>query len=102
MSFAELSEHQHRWTRRKVLKACALAVGAPALVPGRVLGLDGVAPASETVRVGMIGCGGRAVGMYPEIADVKGFRVVASCDCQRPLAEKYAKQYGDNGQWGVY
>jgi predicted dehydrogenase len=102
MSSGKPSEHEHRWTRRKILKAGAVAIGVPAFVPGSVLGLAGVAPASETVRVGMIGCGGRAVGMFPECADVKGFRVVASCDCRLSLAEEYAKQYCGHDKWGVY
>ena len=51
---------RYHWTRREILKTAAAAMALPMLVPGRVLGLDGAAPASETVRVGIIGCGGRA------------------------------------------
>ena len=40
--------------------AGAAAITLPALMPARALGRDGAAPASETVRVGIIGCGGRS------------------------------------------
>lgn len=102
MSLSQIAEKKSRWTRRDILKTGALAVGAPMFLPGSVLGLDGTAPPSETVRVGMIGCGARAVGMYSEIAEVKGFKLTAACDCQLPLAEKFAKGYAVGEKWGVY
>jgi predicted dehydrogenase len=74
----------------------------PAIVPGRVLGLDGAAPASETVRVGVIGCGGRAHGVVGDGKDVRGFRVVAVCDCQVSKAQGFAKARGGDEKWGVY
>ncbi|MBM4088586.1 MAG: Gfo/Idh/MocA family oxidoreductase [Planctomycetes bacterium] len=77
------------------------ALAAPTLVPGRVLGLNGTAPPSETVRVGVIGCGGRA-RLIAEGADVKGFEVVAACDCLRALAETYVKELSGGKPWGVY
>lgn len=90
----------NRWTRRDVLKAGA-AAALPALVPGQVLGLNHSASPSETVKVGVIGCGGRA-GLIREGADVKGFRVVAACDCQLAKAENYAKRLSGGQRWGVY
>ena len=92
---------QSHWSRREILKAGAAAMALPALVPGRVLGLDGAAPPSETVRVGVIGCGGRA-HLVREGADVKGFQVVAACDCQRKKAEKYVKAVSGGQNWPVY
>ena len=89
-----------RWTRRELLKAGAAALSLPALVPGKVLGLDRKAAPSETVRVGVIGCGGRA-GLIGEGRDVKGFNVVTCCDCQVQRAEKYAKAHGQ-GKWNSY
>ncbi len=88
------------WSRREVLKASA-AVTLPTLIPGVAFGADGKAPPSETVRVGVIGCGGRA-RVIREGADVKGFRVVAACDCQREKAEKYVKDLAGGETWGVY
>jgi len=92
---------RYQWTRREILKAGVAAVGLPAMVPASALGLDGQAPAGETVRVGVIGCGGRA-GLIREGADVKGFRVVAACDCQLKKAEAYAQRMSDGAKWGVY
>lgn len=90
---------EQRWTRRTLLGAGAVAV--PYFVSARVLGLDGSAPPSDTVRVGVIGCGGRA-RMIREGADVKGFRVVAACDCCRERAESFAQELSDGEPWGVY
>ena len=90
-----------KWTRRQVLGAGAAALAAPYFVPARALGLDGATPPSETVKVGVIGCGGRA-RVITEAADVKGFRVVAACDCQRERAAKYAQELSGDQSWGVY
>ena len=92
---------RHQWTRREVLKAGAAAAVVPTLVPGHVLGLDGAAPASETVRVGVIGCGGRA-RLIREGADVPAFRVVAAADCEFPRAQAYVKELSGGAKWGVY
>jgi len=91
---------RNQWTRRNMLKASA-AVTLPALIPAHVLGLDGSAPPSETVRVGVIGCGGRA-RCIREGADVKGFRVVAATDCEIAKAERFAKELSGDQKWGVY
>jgi predicted dehydrogenase len=48
-------------TRREFLKTSALAGGilaAPAILPSRVFGAD----ATQTLRVGLVGCGGRGTG----------------------------------------
>ncbi|NUQ63649.1 MAG: Gfo/Idh/MocA family oxidoreductase [Pirellulales bacterium] len=92
---------QRNWTRRELLKAGAAAIALPALVPGRVLGQDGSAPPSETVRVGVIGCGGRA-RVIREGADVKGFKVVAACDLQLLKAQKYVEELSGGEKWGAY
>lgn len=91
---------QQRWTRRDVLKAASAALAAPLVLPARVLGAEG-APPSETVRVGVIGCGGRS-RVIQEAADVKAFQVVAACDCFRERAEKYAQELSGGKKWGVY
>ena len=59
----------HQWTRRDLLQTAA-AFSLPVLVPGRILGREGKAPPSETVRIGVIGCGGRASGLIGHGADV--------------------------------
>ena len=79
----------------------AAALSLPALVPARILGLEAAAPPSETVRVGVIGCGGRA-GVIGEAAGVKGFRVVAACDCQLQKAKNFAKAHSPTAPWPAY
>ena len=50
-----------RWTRRDFLFFKRRGRGhSRAFVPGTALGLNGASPARETVRVGVIGCGGRS------------------------------------------
>jgi predicted dehydrogenase len=83
-----------------MLKAGGAAVALPYLIPAASMGLEG-APPSETVRVGVIGCGGRA-NVISEGADVKAFRVVASCDCEVKKAEDFAQRHGKGQKWGVY
>ncbi len=91
----------HHWTRREMLKAGATAMALPALVPGSVLGLDGAAAASETVRVGVIGCGGRS-RLIREGADVPAFQVVAAADCEFARAQAYVKELSGGAKWGAY
>lgn len=87
-------------TRRDALKLGA-AVALPTFLPASVLGRDGGAPPSETVRVGVIGCGNRA-NMIREGDDVHGFKVVAACDCLKQRAEDFAKRHSGDQAWGVY
>ncbi|MDY0167315.1 MAG: Gfo/Idh/MocA family oxidoreductase [Thermoguttaceae bacterium] len=89
------------WSRREVLRLSGAALATPYLVPSAALGLDGGAPPSETVRVGVIGCGGRA-RFIREGADVKGFQVVAACDCQPGRAEAFVRDMAGDAKWGVY
>jgi predicted dehydrogenase len=89
------------FNRRQILKAGAAGMAVASAVPAHVLGLSDTAPPSETVKVGVIGCGGRA-RVIREAADVKAFRVVAACDCQRERAEQYVKELSEGQPWGVY
>ena len=59
---------------RSPCPACPVAGARPGGRPG----------ANETVRIGVIGCGGRARTLVNEAKGVKGFRVAAACDCFRP------------------
>ncbi len=86
-----------RWTRREMLRAAA-AASLPVFIPARVLGRDGGTPASETVRVGVIGCGGRA-GIANETRAIKGMQVVAVCDCLLPRAEEFARKNAGPDHW---
>jgi predicted dehydrogenase len=87
-------------TRRTFLKTAA-AAALPTLLPSHVFGSPGGTPPSETVRVGVIGCGGRS-RVIREAADVKGFQVVAACDCQVAKAKNFVKQLSGGKPWGAY
>jgi hypothetical protein len=98
-----MTSSQTRRTRRDVLKASAAALAAPALVPGRVLGLAGPSAPSETVRVGVIGCGGRArfirdsAGERHLIVDwtcVHDLERARRCTLFDPFAESYSEWEG--------
>lgn len=92
---------QHKFTRRQVLQAGTAAIALPAFLPAHILGREGKAAPSETVRVGVIGCGGRS-RVITEGADVKGFEVVAACDCVLQRAEDFVKELSGGKPWGVY
>jgi len=85
-----------RLNRRQLIQASAAALALPAFVPGTVLGRDGKAPASETVRVGVIGLGGRS-RFIKSTLDVKGFQPVACCDLQQERVDKYIKDLAAAG-----
>jgi predicted dehydrogenase len=100
-----------RLDRRAFLKrtaqtasAVAAAAGAPLVVPASALGLDEVAPPSERIRMGLVGCGNhgvrwnlRQIFRYPEA------HVVAVCDVDAKHLENgrkavdgnYAPKFGD-------
>ncbi len=84
-----------------MLQLSGAALATPYFVPSAVLGRDGNAPPSETVRVGVVGCGGRA-RFIRQGADVKGFRVVAACDCEPGRAEAFVADMSGGAKWGVY
>ncbi|WP_442483822.1 Gfo/Idh/MocA family protein [Aeoliella sp. SH292] len=92
---------RNSYTRRETLKLGAAAVALPAFISASALGREGKTPPSETVRVGVIGCGGRA-RMIREGDDVKGFKVVAACDVRKDRAEAFARDLSNGEAWGVY
>ena len=73
-------------TRRAMMKAAAsaawLAPGAFTIVPRSVLGGPGQTPPSEQIRIGLVGCGGRARQNLQGLlaAGDDGLRVVAVAD----------------------
>ena len=89
------------YTRRDALKLGTAALALPTFLPSSVLGRDGATPPSETVRVGVIGCGGRAA-MIREGDDVKGFNVVAVADCLKQRAVDFANRLSGDKTWSVY
>lgn len=54
--------------------------------------------ARETVRMGLIGCGGRGTGMLLEFLRVEGLKVTAVCDVVKPAALNAQAQVERAGQ----
>jgi len=77
-----MTDRQTGMSRRRFVQGTAVAAAAVTMVPRHVLGGAGRAAPSETINVGLIGCGSQAgedVNSY--IRHEKGkFRMVACCD----------------------
>lgn len=88
-------------SRRGFLKSVATGV-APLIVPGRVLGLNGAAPPSETIALGFIGVGGHGLGYnLQSFLQETDARAVAVCDVFASRRDKAKAvvdaKYGDSG-----
>lgn len=79
--------HTFQPSRRRFLSTAAAstaALGFPTLIPASALGRGGVAPPSDRIRVGLIGCGNH--GVYwnlPQIFRCADVQVVAVCDVDK-------------------
>lgn len=85
-------------SRRSLLKrtlVAAGAIGAPAIVSARALGLDGSAPASDRIVMGAIGTGGRGQSNLRTFLAQPDVQVIAVCDVD-PLHAAAAKQIVDD------
>jgi predicted dehydrogenase len=70
----------------------------PAFIPAKVLGLEGAAPASEQIRIGFIGTGGRARQLMDQVPE--GGRIAAIADCyQQRLVDTLAEK---KSNWPTY
>ncbi len=79
-----------RLTRRQMLCTGAAIVAAPAIVPSSVLGQD--AP-SKRVRLGVIGCGGKAFGGTRNLRGHGACDIVALADPNQPNTGRYAQAF---------
>lgn len=96
-----MARRANRINRRGFLSAAlqaGAALGVPAVLPGRVLGLDGAVLPSETILLGGLGIGGRGnyvLGCFMQEPDV---RVVAVCDVRadrrQAVKERVDAKYG--------
>lgn len=68
------------FTRRRFLKTGTAAAGAPLVLPGRVLGLDGTTPPNSKVRIACIGVGGMGTGNLNAFLGDERVQIVAVCD----------------------
>ncbi|HSI36891.1 MAG: Gfo/Idh/MocA family protein [Phycisphaerae bacterium] len=77
---------------RGAAKASALAVAAPMIVPGHVLGKDGAVPTSERITLGAIGIGNRGSYVFKCFLAENDVHTLAVCDvnAKRKAAAKQA------------
>ncbi|MDB6069785.1 MAG: gfo/Idh/MocA family oxidoreductase [Verrucomicrobiales bacterium] len=68
------------FTRRRLLTAAAATFGAPLILPGRVLGLDGAVAPNSKVRLACIGVGGMGTGNLKSFLNDGRVQVVGICD----------------------
>jgi predicted dehydrogenase len=91
-----------RLSRRTFVRraaAAGAAFGAPMFVPARVLGREGAAGPAGEVRIGVIGCGGRARQLMDQVPSPG--RVVALADCYLARAVETIK-LKNNADWPIY
>ena len=95
------NETRQRTNRRDALKQlAAVTAAAPLFVPGRALGAEDKAPASERVTLGHIGTGGRGTGLFRSFQPLADAQSVATSDCYANKREATAtvcqgKAYAD-------
>jgi len=92
---------RNRYTRREALKAGGAAFAVPYLIPSHVWGAPGP---NEIVNVAVIGLGGRARGIMNELkqSPIPQMRIVAVCDCFKPLCDSFVKAVGQGQNWKTY
>jgi len=71
--------NQPKLTRRQILAAGAGA-GVMMSLPGSALRASSLISPAETVNVGMISCGGRAMNLAEKFANVDGVNIAGLCD----------------------
>jgi predicted dehydrogenase len=84
-----MTRRNHRPSRRAFLRtgaAAASAVAIPTIITSRALGGQGVAPASERIRIGCIGVGNQGMGNMN--AHIKNVVAVCEVDAKRQAAAK--------------
>jgi len=74
-------------SRRQFISGAAAVAGFPYVVPGRALGKNGRAAASERITVGVIGTGNRGTNDMNGVMKSPLSQVVAVCDCRQPRLE---------------
>ncbi len=96
-------------TRRGFLAtAAASAAAGPWIIPKRAWGADDVAPPSERIGLGFVGCGAMNSGHMHHFVNRAGVQVVAVCDvirqkreeARRRIEEVYADAAGQNAYTG--
>lgn len=93
----------HPISRRSALGITAAAAAAPLFLPARVLGLDGTAPPSERLNVGLIGLGARCRRIATDIlAKVPTVNIVAVSDCLPSRLDSFTAAVKPDATWKRY
>jgi predicted dehydrogenase len=89
---------QNKLSRRDFVKTAATAtIAVPFLIPRNVLAQNGQPGANDTVKVALIGLGGRCRGIYgSEVKPVAGLKVVAVSDLMQPRINNFMNRYKDD------
>lgn len=87
-------------TRRDFIKSSSVAVGGAAVLGGMAIERSAFAAGDDTIRVALIGCGGRGSGAAAQALSTKGnVKLVAMCDAFRDRLdgsyENIKKQHPD-------
>ncbi len=83
-------------SRRNFLKTALVAVAAPLVIPRGVLAAPNRPGANDTVRVAIVGLGGRGQGVYHHSAKpARGLKVVAVSEVFRPKMEHFMRHGGE-------
>jgi len=84
---------RREWTRRELLRSSAVAAGS--LMISGAAGPLAFAAGSDTIRVGVIGCGGRGSGAAENCADSSpGVKIVALADAFGDRLQGAKKSFG--------
>jgi predicted dehydrogenase len=86
-------------SRRDLLRSAV--VSAPLVVSASALGLAGP-PASERVKIALIGLGGRCHGLAGDCLEIPEIQVVGVCDCFQPRIKSLCKSVGKGQKWNGY
>ncbi|GHT41292.1 hypothetical protein FACS189443_2860 [Planctomycetales bacterium] len=88
---------QTKSTRRQFLKAAtAVAVASPLVIPRSVLAQNGQPGANDTVKIALVGLGGRCTEIYPnDVKAANGGKVVAVCDILQTRVDRFMNRYKD-------
>ena len=82
------------FSRRQFLATASMAAASPFIIPRSVLGQGGNPGANDSVKVALIGLGGRCLSIYPnEIKPAKGLKLVGISDFWSARIKTFMDRY---------
>ncbi len=82
------------WTRRHFLKTAA-AIGAPAIIPARAIGLGEAVAPSERITIGCVGLGGQGMANMHALMGNRDAQLVALCEVDQRNLDRAVKDVKD-------